>query len=433
MRILIAPVEVSGIAGGLKAGFDRIGIEAEIVFSQPHPFAYRRAATRRLVPRIWLGLASARFAAGRGRLGKALLLLAWKAWSVMVLAWALARFDGFVFLHGNTLTNTRLEAWLLARLGKKVVVIYCGSDARPPYVDGQVYWDTSRNSPANVARLAAMRSERIALHERYGFICVNSPFTGQFHAAPYVSWFAMGIPRAFADARDASDAGVRPGPAVRILHSPSNPPLKGTPRITELVEGLKSRGHAVELVLLRNVPHHQVLSEVAKADLIVDQIYSDTPMAGFAGEAAHCGKAVLVAGYAAGEELGETIRATPPPTLFVHPDGVGEALERLVSDEAFRKALGRQVRDFVDSHWSAEAVAGRYLRLLTDGPPEAWTIAPEAVSYVHGGGLAEADARKFVAELLRSCGPGALHLDHKPALREAFVAFAEGRDAEPSP
>jgi hypothetical protein len=432
MRILIAPVEVSGIAGGLKAGFDRIGVEAEIAFSQPHPFGYGVAASRRPVPRIWSRLGSAAFAAGRGAFGKAMLLLAWKAWSILVLAWALARFDAFIFLFGNTLTNTRLEAWLLARLGKKVVVIYCGSDARPPYVDGQIYWDQALSSPASVARLAARISARIALHERHGFICVNSPFTGQFHGAPYVSWFAMGIPRAFADSpAPAAVEPAAPGAALRILHSPSNPPLKGTPLIAELVEGLKSRGHAVELVLLRNVPHHQVLSEIAKADLVVDQVYSDTPMAGFAGEAAHCGKAVLVAGYAAADNLDETIRATPPPTLFVHPDSVGEALERLVSDAGLRSDLGRRSSGFVHSHWSAQAVAGRYLQLVTEGPPEAWTIAPDAVAYVHGGGLAEADARAFVAGLLRSYGPGALHLDHKPALRDAFVAFAQGGNAEP--
>lgn len=433
MRILIAPVEVSGIAAGLKAGFDRIGVEAELAFSQPHPFGYGASASPRRLLAIWSRLGGACFSAEASRPARIALLVVWKAWSFLVLAWALRRFDGFIFIIGNTITNSRVEAWLHRKLGKKVVIVYCGSDVRPPYIDGQVFWNSAVNAPETVARIAGKISKRVALHERSGFICVNSPFTAHFQARPFVSWFAMGIPRAIEVRAAAEGSSPASGGPIRILHSPSNPPVKGTARISEVVEELKRRGHEVELALLLNVPNDQVLDALATADIVLDQIYSDTPMAGFAVEAAHCGRAILVAGYAATDDLGERICAAPPPTLFVHPDDLETAAERLVADERFRADLGRKARAFVNAEWSAEAVAARYLRLLRgDAPPE-WLIDPKTVFYLDGGGLDDSNARAFVGALIRTCGTAALRLDHNPALREAFVAFASPAAADPAP
>ena len=46
------------------------------------------------------------------------------------------RYDAFVFLYGETITNTGFELTLLRWLGKRTVVVFVGSDARPPYIDG---------------------------------------------------------------------------------------------------------------------------------------------------------------------------------------------------------------------------------------------------------------------------------------------------------
>lgn len=426
MRILIGPVEVAGIAAGLKAGFDRIGVDSALVFSQSHAFGYGSDEAAPFTARVWRRLGDRYVAAGRAgsRLAPAWLLV-WKAWSLWLLAWALWRFDAFIFLFGNTLTNTRLEAWLHARLGSRVVIVYCGADARPPYIDGQVYHDLKLSRPEAVARLAAKARGRIALHERHGFTAVNSPFTAHFHSRPVVSWFAMGVPRAAAEPAPPPQAADGNGP-VRALHSPSNPAVKGTERIVEIVEELKRRGHAVELTLLRNVPNDRVFEEIARADFVIDQLYSDTPMAAFAAEAAHCGKTVLVGGYSADDFAG-LVSAPAPPTLYVRPEAVAEAVERLVEDAPYRRRLGAVAREFMLSDWSSEAVARRYLRLLTGTAPPEWLIQPDSVLYLQGGGLTEEEARRSVAALIEAAGPGALQLDHKPALRDAFVAFAHSQ------
>lgn len=420
MRILIAPFEISGIAGALKAGFGGLGIEAELAFSQPHAFGYGEAP-RHFVPRAWSRLGEACFSGrAKGPL-KALCLVAWKAWALVVLAWALLRFDRFIFLYGNTLTNTALEAWLLDRLGKKVVVLYCGSDARPPYVDGWAVHVPGQSAPEQLARLAARRHARIRRMERHGFVCVNSPFTGQFHGRPFVSSFALGVPRIFEEGTRSSDV---PGTRVRALHSPSNAKAKGTARIVETVERLKREGVDIELAILEGVTNDRVLAEMARADFVIDQIYSDTPMAAFAGEAAACGLPTVVCGYSASDRLADMIRAPVPPTLYVQPDALVEAIRTMATDAAFRTRLGREAQDFVRRVWSPEAVAERYLRLLVGPPPAEWLIDPGSNLYVHGGGVSEDDGRRAVAATIRAAGPGSLRLEDKPELLNAFLEFA---------
>ena len=64
-----------------------------------------------------------------------------------------------------------------------------------------------------------------------------------------------------------------------------------------------------------------------RADLVVDQLYSDVPCAGLATEAAALGRPAVVGGYA-GEELARWYPADRrPPTEYTHPDGLEAAIE----------------------------------------------------------------------------------------------------------
>jgi hypothetical protein len=433
MRIFIGPVEVSGIAAGLKGGFDSIGVDASVVLSQPHPFGYELPLERSWVADVWLKLGAPLLASRGSALPRRLGWALWKGWSVVVLLWSLGRFDAFIFLFGNTITNSRLEPRLLSLFGKKVAMVYCGSDARPPYVDGPTCLTPAAPTGAMLGRLAARIAGRVALHEEAGFFCVNNPFTAQFHRRSYLNWFAMGVPRLLSRPSSgaidaAADVGERP---VRILHSPSNPTIKGTREIAAAVERLNANGHPVELVMLSGVPNERVQTELGACDLVADQLYSDTPMAGLAVEAAHHGKPSVVGGYAAVADLAAALPRGWDASLFVHPDSIGAAIERLVLDRALREDLGRRARDFVVREWSPETVAGRYLRLLSGHAPAEWYVAPEALVYVAGAGMPEAEARRSVARTVAAGGPSALGVDHNGRLREAFLAFARGPGEPP--
>lgn len=422
MRVFVGPLEVAGIGAGFVEGLRTQGASADLVCAYTHRFAYGKQAVPSRLVQWWTHWGTRRAALPASQpLAKSFAfgmqhLLGWA-----VLAWAVRRYDAFVFLYGETITNTGLELRLLRWLGKCTVVVFVGSDARPPYIDGG-WFPADRPADADAMRRATARQQRKLMRlERHASLCVNALATAHFHRRRFVDWFALGIPRA------AQPASPPPnGATLRVLHSPSHPVLKGTARIRAAVEALRAKGVAIELLTIEGRPNAEVMRSLRDCDLAIDQLYSDTPMAAFATEAASLGRPVLVGGYNAGRVVADASGLPMPPTRYVHPDALGTALEELAADRAGREQLGSQAQAFVAGHWSPAAVGARLLRLLSGDIPQAWWREPGQVTHLHGCGLAEDAARDRVRALIDRFGAAALQLDDKPALREAFVAFAKG-------
>ena len=55
-----------------------------------------------------------------------------------------------------------------------------------------------------------------------------------------------------------------------------------------------NEGLPLEYVEIVGQPNDIVLAEIARSAFVIDQLYSDTPMAGFAAEAARLGKPAIV-------------------------------------------------------------------------------------------------------------------------------------------
>ncbi|WP_341890090.1 hypothetical protein [Variovorax sp. YR752] len=425
MRVFVGPLEVAGIGAGFVEGLRANGASADLVCAYAHRFAYSAQAVPARIVRWWAHWGTRRAALPASRpvaKGFAFGLQQLIGWAV--LAWAVRRYDAFVFLYGETITNTGLELNLLRWLGKRTVVVFVGSDARPPYIDGG-WFPADRPFDLDAVRLAAARQQRkVTRLERQASLCVNALATAHFHRRRFVDWFALGIPRAAQAAAPAPN-----GTTLRALHSPSHPVLKGTARIRAVVEALRAKGVAIELVTIEGRPNAEVMQALRDCDLAIDQLYSDTPMAAFATEAASVGRAVLIGGYNAGRVAADASGLPMPPTRFVHPDSLETALEALAADRAERERLGAQAHAFVAGHWSPAAVGARLLCLLRDDIPPVWWREPAQVTHLHGCGLAEDAARDRVRSLIDRFGAGALQLDDKPALREAFIAFAKGAAA----
>jgi hypothetical protein len=425
MRVFVGPLEVAGIGQGFVAGLCSQGLEAEFVSAYPHPYAYSGGEPPAAWPVrgwAWAG-AWRRREPRRVRKACAVVLQQLLAWPVLV--WALVRFDVFVFLYGETITNTALEGWLLRLARKRSIVVFVGSDARPPYVDGG-WFPADRPFVVPAAIAAAVRQRRkVQRLERHASLVVNARATAQFQTRRFVNWFALGIPRV-ARLAPPSDVAARP---LRVLHGPSHPVLKGTAEIRAAIERLRARGLAIELVTIEGRPNAQVLQALADCDLAVDQLYSDTPMAAFATEASSVGRPVIVGGCGA-DRAAEQVAPLPlPPSVYVRPEHFEATLGALAGDPLRRAALGAAGAEFVATQWSVEAVGERLAGLVRGQVPPAWWCDPSEVEHLAGCGLPEAMARERVAALIAAGGEAALQLDHQPMLRAAFVAFA--RDAGP--
>lgn len=408
-------------------GLRALRVDAQVMLSVAHPFKYGDEPRSWLV-RVWQKIGAARHATSRDRLLRKLLLVAaHDLWGWLVLLRVIARFDAFIFIYGQTITNSAFELWLLRRLGRKIVFVYTGSDSRPPYMDGGWFPGlVTDDLPSAHALLNVVRrcKRKIRLHERYADYLVNSPATAHFHERPYINWFALGIPKALPVSPQACSLEARESGSVRVLHGPSNPLVKGTAEILDVLDRLRRKGHSIELVKIQGMPNEVVLQELARCDFIVDQLYADTPLAAFATEAAFFAKPAVVAGYFADSIEQCLDPADIPPSLFVAPNDLEAAIERMVVDSVFRLQLGEQARQFVLSRWSLTGVAGRYLQLLNDEIPCQWWCDPAAVCYLSGCGLPEGRIRRLVGLLVGRFGASALQVKDKPTLEAALVEFA---------
>ncbi len=421
-RVFLGLIEIAGYYSGLHDALHDQGIEACVVDLGRHPFRYRAEnADDPVVARIVRRVRDLRPSASAGIATRFLWRSAWFGARVLLFAWAAVRFDVFVLSTGQSFLRWR-DLPLLHRLGKRLIFVFHGSEARPAYIDGQKMTPERALSIPECIAAARRQKAMIRRIERYADVIVAQPAFSHFFERRVVNWFVVGVPwrewvPAVTDERAAQST-------LRIVHSPSDPPIKGSGRIRDAITRLRSEGLDLELIELRGVPNDVVLAELARCDFAIDQLYSDAPMVGFATEAAVASKPAIVGGYA-WEANRLAFGAMPfPPVEECSPDGLIEAIRRLATDAEHRERLGSAASAFVHEHWSGKQLADRMVRLMEGPPPEEWLFDPASLRYTEGCGLTREEARHVVAEVIRVGGRGALCLADKPEVEEAFVAFA---------
>jgi hypothetical protein len=418
-RVFLGLVEIGGYYRNLCEGLRSLGVQCTFVDLSGNPFDYERERQPlglRLIENV---ARRKRRARGPGRVALAVVVRLVK---VPLFLWAVARFDTFVFGYRSTFFAYR-ELGLLHRLGKRIVYCFHGSDARPAYLDGSVMapeWGRSVDDC-----LAEVQRTRAALAriERYADAVVSHAPYGQFHKRPFVAFLALGIPTRDVRAHPRADTVAGP---VRVMHAPSHAAAKGTMEIRAMVARACTEGYDAELVEVTGQPHDRVEAELARADLVFDQLYSDTPMAGVAAEAASAAVPALVAGYEAHPISDDVPIGRLPPTAYCTPSEAYDNLVRLLRNPEQCRRLGATAHHFVTTEWAADEVARRWLQVLDNDLPSDWLVDPADIRYVHGGGIPEGRARQLVTQIADTAGPSALGLDDKPELLRSLLAFARG-------
>jgi len=432
-RIFIGTSEVAGYYTSLARGFKELSIPVTFFSRNDHPFQYD-------TQRYWWLLRLAKYAQRRSSqtprrhsLQKAFWFCLTQMAMVAVLLWAVARHDVFIFGFGESFIYGGYDLWFLKKLKKTIISnIAHGSEARPPYIDGA--YQSTEGTPAaphliyNQTVFIKKRVERI---ERASDYIIGAPYSCHFLRRAFINTVVMGVPWQF----DTVEKEGRPGDAydaIRILHAPSHRAVKGTDTVRQVISQLKAKGYNIEFVEITGRPHQEVLQELEKCTFVVDQIYSDGLLPGFATEAAWFCRPSVVGGYGL-TELRHLLQGSPlPPSQICRPTELEEAIEKLIAEPERRMQLGAGARDFITTHWSARQVAGRFARLIAgDAPPE-WFIHPSRIVYLHGVGLSESNCKAQIRKVIEQYGVEALQLSHRPDLETAFVQFA-GSEASDVP
>ena len=346
---------------------------------------------------------------------------------VLLLLRSLRKFDVFIFAGGVSFL-WGLDLPLLRLLRKRIIVVYHGSDCRPPYINGAYVGTGVRLDVRGCIRLTRRIHRWVRWVDRHADVIVNHPYASHFNVAPVTHWVSVGHPY------DVMDDPMPPRTgACVIVHAPTRPGPKGTVEIEAAVNRLRARGHDLTLVKVMGRPPREVLEALAHCDFVIDELYSDTPMAGFATEAAAMGKPAVV-----GMHDVETLRRTMPPDAFppvlvCHPDRLDEAIEKLVIDEAYRRRLGAEAQEYVRTYLNPGKVASRYLQLAAGPVPPEWTFAPSDLRYVNGWGLTASRLREVITAVVAHGGLDALCVSDKPDLLSAFRELADEGDDRARP
>jgi glycosyltransferase involved in cell wall biosynthesis len=268
------------------------------------------------------------------------------------------------------------------------------------------------------------KTQRLYQIERYADILISHPYFGHFHERPCVNFLFVGIPYTWQVAPVALQSIENSG-VTRILHAPSHPEAKGTAQIRGVVEKLRIRGYLIEYVEIVGKPNAEVIRELAQCDFVIDQLYSDTPMAGFAAEAAFMGKPTIVGGYSL-EALTSLVQEDLiPPSHICHPDELENAVEMLITDVAYRLDLGKRANEFVTSKWIPRVVSERYVQLLSSQAPNEASFDPQSIRYIYGACISEIRLKSLVRRMIETGGRNTLQLHDKPALEALLTKFAE--------
>lgn len=407
--------ETSGFCSQLVEGFREIGVRADQINLGANPFGYGERA--RPAVRLIRALASRRAGGPGPRV----------AWTVLhrlamltLFIDAVLRYDAFVFRAGDSFFALR-DLPLLRRLGKRVVVVFFGTDSRPVYMSAVAVTDGLTGE--ETARRTGDKRAMVERIERHASAIVCHVMTAQLHQRPAVAFLEMGIPRRLLGPVRPPAGGAADRP-IRVLHAPSKPQGKGTATIREAVSRVRQQGVNLELTVLTGRPNREVLAALDDCDFVIDELHSDTPMAGFAAEAASRGRPAIVGGYGWDELRRLTAPDAIPPSHLVHPDELGEGIATLALDHGYRQELGARARRFVEERWAPRFVAERMLRVIDGSAPHDWTFDPRDPVHPYGAGVTVDALRRTVRSVLEAGGPAGLHVSDKPALEEALMALA---------
>jgi len=426
-RIFIGLREIAGYFHHLKKGFDTLGIDSVFINLNGNPFQYGRDNN----PPLINALNNFSQKIGMMFFGNWIMRVIWVVFlqniiSFFLLPWALFRYDVFLFASNSTFFFF-LDLPLLKLFRKKVIYVFLGSESRPVYLNGYVINNDKLSSILIGILVTRIQKIMISIIEMFADHIVNIPPQAHFHTRPFIYSLCIGIPHNIISSSTSSDYTLNNNLSekiIRVLHAPSKPEPKGTPIIRQAVQSLKQKGHSIDYVEITGRPNSEVLQELAKCDFIVDEIYSDTPMAVFATEAAFAGKPAVVGSYYVNQIKDDLPVGNMPPSIFCHPDLLEASMEKLIVDHQFRQELGKKAREFVITNWSAKKVAQHYLMLIDGNLPREWLYDPRNIRYLHGCGLSEAKAKKIIAAFLKTGGRKSLCLSDKPELEEMFVQFA---------
>lgn len=350
MKIAIGFAEIAGILKDYSEAFESQGLKVTSITSEPNRFYNFRYNIDYSTP--------LQFIYDKQKITNKRLFRLFH-----LVEWCVKRFIGFfvffrllvshdVFLYQWTvLFNQGIEYKLLKLFNKKIITVFLGSDVR--HISAfhqefkgnlekweQVFHKDNLNKKIRYLRVA----------ELYSDIILSVPDQAGLAIRPYYHLQLM------------MDAGKIPpffasNDIPYIIHAPSKKGIKGTEEIIATLEKLKAEGLRFDFRLLHNLSNAEVLEELKKADIVIDELHLNGP--------GKLGLEAMAYGCAlATRHLEGACQKFVPPLCNIDPDNLYLQVKKIIQDKAYRLNLARSGREYVLANNSPAKVSGDLLQLL---------------------------------------------------------------------
>lgn len=419
MKIFIGISETSGFCTRLQKGFEKNGIPCCFAQLFYHRHLYNIKSDR-FIFRL------ARKINKKVRDGSNLTFCFYGI-KLLVFIWSLIFYDVFIFPGYSHFGLNYLR--ILKILHKKIIFIGLGSFTRLPYCNGKYVKGSRERKPYTDQQLLVelrQKKEQIKQIEKYADIILEFPQQAQLIKKNYISMTNIGLPITIEVKKE--EASKKPNGIVRILHVATEIGCRGTKEFRSIINKLKKK-YPIEYIQLTGVPNKKVIDEIQKCDFIIDELYSDTPMATFAAEAGYFGKPAIVCGYFS-KLYKNYYTPTPPPTLYVMPEHAEDAIIKLIEDAAFRRNLGEKARKYVHEQLDSSIVAKKIENVIRGDFPKEWIVNAAEVGYLYGYGLSKEEIAKKIQSMAKKFGPEALLIKGKKPLNKNIMELVKNGDKE---
>lgn len=406
-RIFIGLSETSGFYGRLCEGLLQIGTECFFAPVMPNKHQYNyQLKTNKLVRSCQTSIM--RSVSSKNILLKVVWRAVFECAKFILFLWALFKYDIFIFSGGKCFWGVK-DIWIYKLLKKKLVFISLGSLTRLPFTDGSFLtgiYTGKQPSVDDMITETIRRQNQVDIIEKYADYFINLPAQAQLNKKKYISLCNIGLPLGKMPETLNCEKKNSIENRVKILHAPSYIGCRGTLEFRKILEELKEEGLVFEYFEITGVKNEVLMGEIQKCDFVIDELYSDTPMATLAQEAAFYGKPTIVGGYFAENYKKYYESDMAPPSLYVTPENMKSAIRKMITEKEFREELGKRARAFVKKNCTSQEVARKIYCVISGEAPQGWEIVPEPgiMDNFYGYGMSCEKIKEVVFEILRIGG-----------------------------
>lgn len=434
MRVFIGLYEIAGYYIRLHKALRKIGVKSDY-FCEFHPFNYANLSDYdTFLGKVLFLLTKYKFIFTKfktkffsaKRFSKIFFNILIAFTRVLIFFYSLIKYDVFIFSFSGSILNflNYLDLPFLKKFRKKIICcVFHGSEARPRYIDfyGLDFSNTDKLL-CDLRRIVERQKRNLETIEKYSDVIIGSYLTSHFLKKKFIDYLYIGYISPFFDNQDI-DSEKNGSENLIILHSPSNPIHKGTDEIRKAMENIRKCYNNVEYVELVGKDYYYIQGFLKNCSFVVDQLYSDTPLAGLGTEAAVFGKPTITGGYVWDKLKSIYDENVLAPSYLCRSEEIEKAIEEMILNKELREDLGKKVKKFVEENWAPQKVAEKFLQIINGNIPQHWYREP-IDNYAHFALIGKDKGKELLKLYIERFGEEALFLDDKPLLKKAFLDLA---------